>query len=99
MVAATVSLVVSLVVVSEALDHELLAVPISTDLVLVCSFVVRNDLVYLGYDFATVVLIVLEVRLLLLHALVARASHNVIHVRLLIDLHYLGLLLHGGVGG
>ena len=55
LVVATVGLVVGLVVVAEAFDHQLLGVAVSTDLVLVGPLVVADHLVDLRNYLAAVV--------------------------------------------
>jgi len=93
------ALIVGLVVVlGKALNDQLLAVPVSTDLVLVCALVVSEHLVYLGNDFAAVHLVVVAATLL--QGLAILSPHDVAHrLLLLVDLHYLRLLLQGRVGG
>lgn len=65
LIVASVGLVVCLVVVPKALHHQLFAVSVTTDLVLVGSLVVAYDLVDLRDDLSAVVIVALEVALLL----------------------------------
>ena len=58
---------------------------------LVSSLVVADHLVNLRNDLATVAIALVVV--LLLHTLRARIANHVVHVGLLVDLHYLSLLL------
>lgn len=81
-----------IIVLREILDDELFAVPVSTDLVLVRPLVMAHHLVDLRDDLSAVRLVaclrgIVALRLLLLLA------HDVADSLMLVNLHYLGLLL------
>lgn len=96
------ALVVCLVVdiVGETFNNELFTVSVSTDLVLVRSFVLADYLVYLWNYFPAVVAHLVNSILvvgLLVHAFAALSSHDVVYSLVLIYLHDLCLLLQSCV--
>lgn len=89
-------MVVCLVVIMrEVLNNQLLALFVSTDLVLIGALVVADHLVHLRNHLPAVRLVprlggVVALSLLL-------RSHDVVHTLVLVNLHYLSLLLQGCV--
>lgn len=84
------------VVLREVFDNQLLALFVSTDLVLVGALVVTDHLVHLRNHLSAVVLVPRLRRVVALSHLLLR-THNITHPLVLVDLHNLRLLLQGGV--
>lgn len=101
LVVAAHALVIECLVITlrEAFYNQLLALFVSAYLVLVCSFVVADHLTDLRNDFPTVSLVALSAVVvwgsLFLHTL---GAHDITDSVVLVDLHYLCLLLECSVG-